>query len=44
MPNVPLAEVPARADGGSLRPMQMAPLPEAIAALIRTNDLVPAFT
>jgi alpha-galactosidase len=47
IPNLPddlVVEVPARADGGGLHPVQMAPLPEAIAALIRTQASIHQLT
>ena len=37
LPEGLVVEVPARADGSGLHPCQMAPLPEGIAALIRTQ-------
>jgi alpha-galactosidase len=37
LPDDLVVEVPATADGAGLHPRQMAPLPEAIAALIRTQ-------
>lgn len=47
IPNLPdglVVEVPARVDGSGLYPIQMAPLPEAIAALIRTQASIHQLT
>jgi alpha-galactosidase len=47
IPNLPddlVVEAPARADGSGLHPLRMAPLPEAIAALIRTQASIHQLT